>query len=280
MHIAIIGCGAESELLPSMKKLTSVWEYRHFVVSSIKTEFRTRFVRSKLGGLWMILHPLALVLIYALILSQIMTAKLPEVASQYAYPIYILSGMIGWTLFSEILGRLLTVFIDNANMLKKMSFPKLTLPFIVIGSALVNFVMLFLVMFVIFGFLGHLPYHALGWLLLLVTLTIALASGIGIFFGVINVFIRDMGQVMNIILQFWFWLTPVVYMASIVPQKYHWLLMLNPMTGIIMGYQNVLLYDKAPSLEILMYPSMVTVLFLVLAWVIFKKASREMADVL
>ena len=258
----------------------AVWCYRYFILSSIKTEFRSRFARSKLGGFWMVLHPLALVLIYALILSQIMTAKLPEVASQYAYPIYILSGMVGWTLFSEVLGRLLTVFIDNANMLKKISFPKLTLPLITIGSAFVNFMMLFLTMFVVFGFLGHLPYHALGWMFPLVVLTIALASGIGIFFGVINVFIRDIGQVMNIVLQFWFWLTPIVYMASIIPQKYHWLLMLNPMTGIVMGYQNVLLYDKAPDLGILVYPSMVTAIFLVLALVIFKKASEEMADVL
>lgn len=258
----------------------AVWGYRYFILSSIKTEFRSRFARSKLGGFWMVLHPLALVLIYALILSQIMTAKLPEVASQYAYPIYILSGMVGWTLFSEILGRLLTVFIDNANMLKKISFPKLALPLITIGSAFVNFMMLFLIMFIVFGFLGHLPYHALGWMFPLVVLTIALASGIGIFFGVINVFVRDIGQVMNIVLQFWFWLTPIVYMTSIIPQKYHWLLLLNPMTGIVMGYQNVLLYDKAPNLGILVYPSMVTTVFLILALIIFKKASEDMADVL
>ena len=260
--------------------LLAIWRYRHFIFSSIKTEFKTRFARSKLGGFWMVLHPLALVLIYALILSHIMTAKLPQVASQYAYPIYILSGMVGWTLFSEILGRLLTVFIDNANMIKKISFPKLTLPIITIGSSFINFMMLFLMMFVVFGFLGHLPYHALAWLFPLLLLTIALATGIGIFFGVLNVFIRDIGQVMNIVLQFWFWLTPIVYMSSIIPQKYHWLLMLNPMTGITMGYQNILLYDKAPNLHILLYPSFVALVFLILALVIFKKASEEMTDVL
>ena len=260
--------------------ILAVWSYRFFIVSSIKTEFRSRFSRSKFGGLWMVLHPLALVLIYALILSQIMTAKLPGVASQYAYPIYILSGMVGWTLFSDILGRSLTVFIDNANLLKKMSFPKLALPLITIGSSFVNFMLLFVMMFVVFGFLGHLPYHALHWLPLLVFLTIGLAIGIGLFFGVLNVFIRDIGQVMTIILQFWFWLTPVVYMSSIIPKEHHALLMLNPMTGIVMGYQNVLLYDKAPDLNILIYPSLFTLLFLVLSLVIFKKANEEMADVL
>lgn len=260
--------------------LLAVWAYRFFIISSIKTEFRSRFVRSKFGGLWMILHPLALVLIYALILSQIMTAKLPGVTTQYAYPVYILSGMVGWTLFSEILGRSLTVFIDNGNLLKKMKFPKLSLPLITIGSALVNFLFLFLMMFVVFGFLGHLPYRALLWMPILVILTVGLATGLGLFFGVLNVFIRDVGQVMNIVLQFWFWLTPIVYMSSIIPEQYHSLLMLNPMTGITMGYQNVLLYDKAPDLSILIYPSIFAAASLVMTMIIFKKASEEMADVL
>lgn len=264
-----------------MKKiLLPLWVFRYFILSSIKTEFRTRFARSKLGGLWMVLHPLALVLIYALILSQIMTAKLPAVATQYAYPVYILSGIVGWMLFSEILSRLLTVFIDNGNLLKKMSFPKLALLLVVIGSGLVNFILLFITMFVVFGFLGHLPYHALHWIPLLVFITIVLAVGIGLFFGVLNVFMRDVGQVMNIVLQFWFWLTPIVYMASIMPKNYHWLLMLNPMTGVTIGFQNVLLYDKAPDAGLLLYPSVFAVVSLLLALILFEKASEEMADVL
>jgi len=260
--------------------LLAVWAYRYFIFSSIKTEFKSQFVRSKFGILWMVLHPLALVLIYALILSQIMTAKLPEVSTQYAYPIYILSGMVGWTLFSEILGKSMSVFIDNGNLLKKMTFPKLALPFITMGSAFVNFLILFTMMFVVFGFLGHLPYHSLYWIPLLVVITMALAIGIGLFFGTINVFVRDVGQAMNIVLQFWFWLTPIVYMTSIIPEEYHSLLMLNPMTGIAMGYQSVLLYDKAPDLSLLIYPSVFALVFLVLAMVIFRKASTEMTDVL
>ena len=258
----------------------SVWAYRFFIISSIKTELHSRFARSKFGAIWIVLHPLALVLIYALILSQVMRAKLPGVESQYAYPIYILSGMVGWTLFSEILGRSLTIFIDNANLLKKISFPKLSLPHIIIGSALINFIFLFLIMFIVFGFLKHLPFHALHWLPLLLIITIALAVGLGLFLGTLNVFMRDIGQAMTIILQFWFWLTPIVYISSIVPEKYHTLLMLNPMTGIIMGYQNVLLYDKTPDLYLLIYPTLFASFFLILALILFRKASEEMADVL
>lgn len=258
----------------------AVWNYRYFILSSIKTEFYSRFARSKLGAFWMVLHPLAQVLIFALILSQIMTAKLPGVETQYAYPVYLLAGMLGWSLFSEILSNLLTVFIDNGNLLKKMAFPKLALPLITIGSALVNFILLLLMMFVVFAFLGHMPLHALYWLPFLVLITIGISVGVGLMLGTINVFIRDVGQFMTIIMQFWFWLTPIVYMPSIIPEKYHGLLMANPMTGIIMGYQNILVYDKAPDAELLIYPSILAVIAMVLALIIFRKASEEMADVL
>ena len=260
--------------------LLAVWAYRYFILSSIKTELKTRFIRSKLGGMWMVLHPLAQVLVYALILSHIMSAKLPQVDTQYAYPIYILSGMVAWTLFSEVLNRSINIFIANANLLKKLTFPKLTLPIITIGTALVNFVLFVVVMFVVFGVLGHLPYHALEWLPLLVLITLALATGIGLFLGTLNVFIRDIGQFMEVVLNFWFWLTPVVYMITIVPEKYHALFMLNPMTGIVMGFQDVLLYDKAPNLHTLIYPSVVAAVSLVLALFVFYKAREEMADVL
>ena len=260
--------------------LWSVWAYRYFIVSSIKTEFKSRFARSKLGGLWMVLHPLAQVLIYALVLSQVMSAKLPGVGNHYAYPIYLLSGMLAWTLFSEVLNRSLHVFVNNGNLLKKMAFPKLTLPLITIGSALINFGIFFLMMVLVFGFLGHLPYHALYWLPLLVLLTLALAIGIGLLLGTLNVFIRDIGQMMEIVLNFWFWLTPIVYMVSIVPKQYHALFMANPMTGIVMGFHNVLLYDKAPDVKLLIYPSIVAIVSIVLAFVVFYKAREEMADVL
>jgi lipopolysaccharide transport system permease protein len=260
--------------------ILAIWSYRFFIISSIKTEFLSRFARSKLGGFWMILHPLAQVLVYALILSQIMKAKLPGVESQYAYPIYILAGMVAWTLFSDILNRFLSIFIDNGNLLKKVNFPKLALPLISIGSALINFILLLVTMFIVFGFLGHFPYHALYWLPPLIILTLGLATGIGLFLGTLNVFMRDIGQIMMVVLNFWFWLTPIVYMLTIIPEKYHWLVMLNPMTGIVMGYQNILVYDKAPNVSILLYPTLLTLFMLLLALITFKKANEEMADVL
>src|SRR6185437_7545923 len=124
----------------------AIWRYRHFVLSSIENDLRSRFARSKLGATWMILQPLAQVAIYSLVLSRIMTAKLPGIDSPYAYSIYLLAGMAGWSLFNEIVTRSLTVFVENGNMLKKIMFPRTCLPAITLGSAFVNNVLLFLVM--------------------------------------------------------------------------------------------------------------------------------------
>jgi lipopolysaccharide transport system permease protein len=260
--------------------LKALWRYRFFIFSSIKTEFYSRFTRSKLGGMWMILHPLAQVLIYALILSTVLSAKLPGIDNRYAYAIYLMAGMAGWTLFFDVVSRSLTVFIDNGNLLKKIAFPKLSLPLIVIGSALVNYVLLLLAMFVVFGLLGHLAYHALLWLPVLMVISLAMAAGIGLFLGILNVFLRDIGQIMGIVLQFWFWLTPVVYVMTMFPETYRDYFLVNPMTGIVMGYHNVLVYDKSPEIGLLFYPAAVAAVFLTLAFVMFKKANEEMVDLL
>ena len=116
----------------------SAWRYRSFIVSSIRNDFKMRFNRSKLGGLWMVLHPLALVLMYALVLSAVLSAKLPGIESRYACAIFLTAGMLSWSLFSEVVTRCLTIFIENGSLMQKVVFPKICLPLIVTGTALFN----------------------------------------------------------------------------------------------------------------------------------------------
>ena len=257
-----------------------VWRYRYFILTSVRNELITKFSRSRLGAVWIIINPLSMVLIYAFILSNIMTSKLPGVESQYSYPIYIISGIIPWTLFSEIYSRSLNIFIDNANIIKKINFPKLTLPFIAMGSAWLNFIMLLLLSYIVFAILGHLPYEYILYIPILTVLTSILALSLGVFFGIINVFLRDVGQIMVVILQFWFWLTPIVYTKTIIPEKFHWLIDANPLTSIVESYQAILVYDKAPEIRLLIYPTIICVIFLILTVKIYNRANKEMGDVL
>ncbi len=258
--------------------LLAVWRFRFFVFSSIKTEFRIKFVRSRLGGLWMILNPLAQVLIFAFVLSAVLSAKLPGIDNQYAYAIYLMAGTLGWSLFAEIVNRCLTLFIDNGNLLKKMVFPKIALPLIVTGSALVNNILLFVAILLIFGLLGHVPGMALIWLPLLILITIALALGLGLILGVLNVFMRDIGQIVPVGMQFLFWFTPIVYMVNIIPEQYQKWLALNPLIPVITGYQNVLLYNKEPDWSGLGVIALIASVLLAFALLLFRKASPEMVD--
>jgi len=258
--------------------LLGAWRYRYFILSSIKTELRVKFIRSRLGALWMILNPLAQVVIFAFVLSAVLSAKLPGISNRYAYAIYLMAGILGWSLFLEIVNRCLTLFIDNSNILKKLMFPRIALPLIVSGSALVNNALLLLAILMIFGILGHLPDGALIWLPMLMVINVALALGFGLALGVLNVFVRDIGQIVPVVMQFIFWFTPIVYMVDIIPKQYQGWLILNPLIPIITGYQNALLYNRAPDWASLGIVVLVAASLLAFALVLFRKASPEMVD--
>ena len=259
----------------------AIWSYRYFVVSSIQAEFRARFVRSKLGALWMVINPLAQAVILALVLAEVMGAKLPGMANdKFAYAVYLMSGMLAWALFTEVINRCLTLFIDNANILKKIAFPRICLPLIVAGSALLNNVLLFLAIILVFGVLGHVPGAQVAWVPALMLLTLALATGIGLILGVLNVFVRDVGQVVPVVLQLGFWFTPIVYSPNILPEGMRPALDMNPMTAVVQAYQNAMLFDRTPDIASLGWIVLITFLLLGLSLVMFRRASAEMVDVL
>ena len=259
---------------------SNIYTYRFFIVNSVKNEFTTKFAKSKLGVAWAILHPLAQVLIYATILSSVLSAKLPGIDSKYAYAIYLMSGMLCWMLFSEIFSRCIGIFTDNANIIKKMSFPKIVLPATVVLSSVINNLILFAAIAVVFAFLGHFAGANLIFLPIFSLVTVMLAVGFGLFFGVINVFMRDVGQIIAIVLQFLFWLTPIVYMTSILPSNLQELIYINPLVGVVSGYHDILIYDKMPDFSLLIYPIIIGAASLGAAFFVYKRAEEEMADVL
>ena len=258
----------------------SLWQYRYFVSSSIRNELVSRFTRSKLGGIWMIINPLAQVAIYALILGNVLAAKLPGIDNKHAYPIYLMSGLLAWTLFSEIIGRCLNLFIEQGNLMKKMQFPRITLPAIVVGSNLLNNALLFISMLGIFALLGHHFSIAMLWLMPLTIILTGFALGIGLALGVTNVFVRDLGHAVPILLQVWFWFTPIVYPATIIPEDYrHWLA-LNPIYHFTSAYQDILVYGRPPEVGGLAVIGVSSLLLLLLSLFLFRRSSEEMVDVL
>jgi lipopolysaccharide transport system permease protein len=260
--------------------LRSLWQYRQFIKSSILNEIRCRFARSKLGGIWIILNPLAQVGIYALILSDVLASRLPGVQDRYAYSIYLMSGLLAWNLFNEIVMRSLHLFVQQANLLKKLNFPRIALPAVTVGTCLLDNLFLLIAILAISVMLAFPLSLAVLWVLPLTLLVVAFAVGIGLILGIVNVFIRDTGQVVPIVLQVWFWLTPIVYPAAIVPEQYRGLLTLNPMVPVISAYQGAFVYGTSPQFEHLLIFAAAAMLVVLFGFLLFRRASAELVDVL
>ena len=258
--------------------LLALWHYRGFVLGSVKREFQSKYRNSMLGAAWTVINPLAMIVVYTVIFSQVMRAKLPGIDSTFAYSIYLCAGILTWGLFAEILGKAQSVFIDNANLLKKVSFPRLCLPIIVVVNALLNFSIIF-TLFTLFliasdNFPGWV-YFAIFPVLLI---NIFFAIGLGITVGVLNVFFRDLGQLFTIILQFWFWLTPIIYPISIIPQQLRPFVDLNPMVNMIGAYQTILVKGELPQWQGLWGILALSVLLCIIGLSLFRKHSGDMVD--
>ena len=185
--------------------------YRHFIAASIRGELERRFARSSLGAFWFILHPLAQAAIFALVLSELMAGKLASASGTAGYALQVTAGMAAWSIFSEIATRSTNILIEYGSAMKKISFPRLCLPFIVGGSALLHHGLLMLAIIVVFLFFGHVPGLAWAVIPFAMLLIAGFAFGLGLLLGIFNVFARDVGQVFGVVVQIWFWMTPIVY---------------------------------------------------------------------
>ncbi|MHB8621932.1 MAG: ABC transporter permease [Sulfuricaulis sp.] len=261
-----------------MTLLRSIWLYRGFIFGSVKREFLSRYHRSLLGIVWAFLDPLAMITVYTVIFSEVMKTRLPKIDSAYAYSIYLCAGLITWTFFVEILNKTLTVFIDNSNLLKKVNLPKSCFPIIVVMSACINFGIIFILYVAFLVVVGEFPGVVIITVLPVLLIQIALAVGVGILLGTLNVFFRDINQVVKMVLQFWFWLTPIIYPVSIIPVKLRVVLDLNPMFPVVEAYQRIFVGHRAPEWETLIPVTIVSVFFLWLGLYTFRKNAGEIID--
>ena len=259
-------------------RLRALWAYRGFVVGMVVRDFRGRYLGSVLGAFWALLNPVAQVLIYTVIFSQVMRARLPHVDDSLGYSLYLCAGILTWGYFVEVLLRSQTVFLEQANMLKKVNFPRVTLPVYVFLSASVNF----LIVWTLFlGFLlvsGRWPGRVLIALVPLLVIQQVLAVGLGLTLGVTNVFFRDVAQAVGVGLQFWFWLTPIVYPLGAVPEIVRGPMAWNPLYGLVGSYQRIVVEQQWPVWSQLWPVVVVAVLFAMIAESVFRRLAPAMVD--
>lgn len=228
--------------------INSIWQYRYFIFSCVKREFLMKYKGSLLGTFWSIFQPLAMIFVYTFIFSEVMKNKLAGMENiPFAYSIYLCSGLLTWGLFTETLQRCTDVFLQNANQIKKIFFPRICLPIITIFSSLINFFIGFTLFLLFLILINRFPLNAFFYFFVILLVQISFSVTIGIGLGVLNVFFRDTGQLLNVILQFWFWGTPIVYPATIIPESLKWVLKINPMYYITSGYQEVFVFNEIPN---------------------------------
>ena len=261
-----------------LDRIAALWRYRGFVASMVWREFRGDYLGSLLGSIWSILNPLALIVIYTVIFSKIMNARLVGVDDTMGYGLFICSGLLAWGFFTDLLGRFPKIFVAHATLIKKVNFPRTTLPVILFLSCSINFLIIFAIFLLFLAVTGRFPgWAVLGFVpLLLIPQTFVL--GAGIFLGIVNVFFRDVGHLLTIVLQFWFWFTPIIYPLTILPERVRDIIIYNPMTNFVISYQNIILKNQWPQWQTFA-PHLIGALVTFWAgFYLFHKLSGEMVD--
>jgi lipopolysaccharide transport system permease protein len=186
--------------------------------------------------------------------------------------------VLTWGLFAEITTRGQNVFLENANLIKKLQFPRICLPIVVVLNALVNFAIIFGLFLIFLVATDSFPGWSFLALLPVLAIQIMFSIGLAMVLGVLNVFFRDVGQFFAILLQFWFWFTPVVYPATALPADLRPLLVFNPMASVVQAYQGILLRGELPHWPSLIPVSVLAVLLCGLGMHLFRKRAGEMVD--
>ncbi|HEY8682076.1 MAG TPA: ABC transporter permease [Rhodanobacter sp.] len=262
----------------SLTLTRALWRYRGFILGSVRREFQGRYRNSLLGATWTVLQPLAMITVYTVVFSELMRTRLPGMDSPYAYSVYLCAGLLTWGLFGEILQRGQTVFLDNGNMIKKLNFPRICLPAITVINALVNFAITFSIFLIFLALTHSFPGWVVLYALPILLVQVAFAAGLGIIAGVLNVFFRDVGQFVNILLQFWFWFTPIVYSTTTLPASVQPLIKLNPMTPLAKAYQGIFVYRQMPDWHTIWPVAVLAGGLCVIALLLFRRRAGEMVD--
>jgi lipopolysaccharide transport system permease protein len=212
----------------------------------VKRDFQGRYAGSALGLVWSFLQPLWMLLLFTFVFSTVMRISLAGARTGH-FAVFLFSGLLPWMAVQEGVSRASTAVTDNSNLVKKLSFPAEILVLAVVLAALLHEAIAALIFLGVLGFLGELAWGGLPLLLLAVPLQLALTLGLGLLLGAVNVFFRDIAQVLGMVFTGWFYLTPIVYPAAAVPARFRGWIALNPLTALVELYRQSFL-GGAPAL--------------------------------
>lgn len=256
--------------------LRELWQYRELLYFLAWRDLKVRYKQTFIGVAWALLQPLAMMAIFTIFLG-----RLAHVPSQgFPYPVFALAGLLPWTFFMNATGGASDSVVAGQNLVSRVYFPRLILP---IGATLSWFVDLLVGIVLLAGMMaiyGIGPSWTAALTPLLLVFALLASLGVGTWLAALNVAYRDIKYAVPFLLQLWLFATPVVYPPSIVPERFQWLLGLNPMAGVVAGFRWALLGGAAPSPTLLATSAAVTLVLLLTGFVYFRNMERYFADVI
>jgi len=252
-----------------------------FVLEMTRRDFVERFAGSVLGSLWLVIWPLVNMFVYIVIFGQLMGGRLPGTSDMSAYGVYLAVGLIPWMSFSNTVIRSSSIFLDKKGVISKV---KTNLPALLVYVNLSEIVTFLISMVVIFIILMLKRWSFNLQLLLLLAFVYYLqqifAMGIGLMAASLTVFVRDIKEILGVVLQLWFWFTPIVYVKDILPDIVKKIMILNPMMPVIEAFHKIFVYNKAPDFIALLVLTVVAHCLLFLAYVMFRYLEKDIRDFL
>jgi lipopolysaccharide transport system permease protein len=259
----------------SLLSFKDIWAYRELLFFLTWRDVKVRYKQTALGAAWAILQPLFMMIIFTIFFGRLAAVD----SAGIAYPVFALAGLVPWTFFSNAITASGNSLVGSANLITKVYFPRLIVPAAAMLAGLVDFVLAFVLLILLMLYYQIVPTIQLLFLPVLVLLTALFSLGVGTWFSALNVKYRDVRFALPFLIQLWLFVSSVILPSSAIPAKWRWLLMLNPMSGIIEGYRSALfgLPFDWPALGI---ASGLTILTLLYAIYAFGRVERSFADII
>lgn len=252
--------------------LVDLYRYRSLIATLVLREMRARYRGSLLGFLWSFLNPLFLMGVYLLVFSVYLRVQMPN------YAVFLFTGLLPWLWFSSSLGHATGVIVGGGGLVKRVLFPAEILPIVSVFSNLINLILSLPLLF-FFLFLFSIPLRPVVlWLPLLVAVQLCFTVGLALALSALNVHLRDVEQILANLLVLWFFLSPILYPVSQVPARFRFLYFLNPMAGLIQGYQNILFHGTSPHWIYLGFVAAVALVTLWVGYGVFDRLRDTLAE--
>jgi lipopolysaccharide transport system permease protein len=251
-----------------------LWRYRDLIWFLTFRDIQLRYRQTALGVAWAILQPVATMVVFSVFFGRL--AKMPS--DGLPYPLFALAGLLPWQLFAYSLSEASNSLVANQNLVTKVYFPRLVIPLSAVLAGLADFCVSFVVLLGLMAWFGHFPTVAVLVLPALVALAVVTALGVGLWLSALNVQYRDVRYTLPFLTQFWMFITPIAYPSTLIPEKWRFLIGLNPMAGVVEGFRWALLgTGRVPSLIWVSAGASLFVLYTGLLY--FNRMERRFADV-